>query len=81
MTREMAVLEIPVISIYQSELLCVDKYLIGKGLMKINPQITYEEIKVFLNSFLKGERNLSVLKEGEQSYSLIRNLIYNLNHE
>jgi uncharacterized protein len=81
MTREMAVLEIPVISIYQSELLCVDKYLVEKGLMKINPQITFEEIKVFLGSFRRDKKDLSVLKEGEQSYSLIKNLIYNLNHE
>ena len=81
MTREMAVLEIPVMSIYQSELLCVDKYLIEKGLMKINPQITYDEIKVLLNSSLQAKKELSVLKEGEESYSLIKNLIYNLNHE
>jgi uncharacterized protein len=81
MTREMAVLEIPVISIYQSELLCVDNYLVKKGLMKINPQITYEEIKNFLASFQKDKKDLSVLKEGEQSYALIKNLIYNLNHE
>jgi uncharacterized protein len=81
MTREMAVLEIPVISIYQAELLCVDNYLVDKGLMKINPQISYEEIKDFLASFGSGKRDLSVLKEGEQSYALIKNLIYNLNHE
>ncbi|MEI6047777.1 MAG: DUF354 domain-containing protein [Bacteroidota bacterium] len=81
MTREMAVLQIPVISIYQSELLCVDKYLVNKKLMLINPQITYEEIKAFLASFQNDKKDLSVLKEGEQSYTLIKNLIYNLNHE
>jgi uncharacterized protein len=81
MTREMAVLEIPVISIYQADLLCVDNYLVGKGLMKINPRITYEEIKDFLASFQRVRKDLSVLKEGEESYALIKNLIYNLKHE
>jgi uncharacterized protein len=81
MTREMAVMEIPVISIYQSELLCVDKYLVNKGLMIINPDITYERIKTFLDSGFLNKKEMSALTEGEQSYSLIKNLIYNLKHE
>lgn len=81
MTREMAVLEIPVISIYQSELLCVDKYLVDKGLMKINPKITHEEIKAYLGSGVRRNEEMSVLTEGEQSYIKIKNLIYNLKNE
>jgi predicted glycosyltransferase len=81
MTREMAVLEIPVISIYQAELLAVDRYLIEKGLMMINSKITYEEIKSFLGSFSGSESNWLILKEGEQSYSIIKKLIYNLQNE
>lgn len=81
MTREMAVMEIPVISIYQSELLCVDKYLVDKGLMIINPDITFEGIKDFLGSDFRYKKEMSALTEGEQSYILIKNLIYNLKHE
>ena len=81
MTREMAVLEIPVISIYQAELLAVDRYLIEKGLMMINSKISYEEIKSFLGSFSGSESNWLILKEGEQSYSIIKKLIYNLQYE
>jgi predicted glycosyltransferase len=81
MTREMAVLEIPVISIYKSTLLMVDKYLIGKGLMIINNDITYDEIMAFLESPSGSKNSWQVLKEGEQSFSQIKNLIYNLQNE
>jgi uncharacterized protein len=81
MTREMAVLEIPVISIYQAELLCVDKYLVDKKLMKINPRVSYDEIKTFLCSDLINGKEWSVLNEGRQSYKIIKNLIINLKHE
>lgn len=81
MTREMAVMEVPVISIYQSELLSVDQYLVKKGMIKICPKITYEEIKDFINSFLNSKKEWTTLLEGQQSYSMIKNLIYNLKHE
>jgi hypothetical protein len=80
MTREMAVMEIPVISIYQAEMLCVDKYLVNKGLMKISPHITYEEIKVVIYSGSVLKRGWAILKEGQESFSLIKNLIYDLKH-
>lgn len=75
MTRELAVLGIPVISIYQAEMLCVDKYLVEKGQMKINPDITYEEIKINLitdNNLIKDK---SILEEGKQSYNIVKELI------
>jgi predicted glycosyltransferase len=81
MTREMAVMEVPVISIYQSDLLCVDRYLIDRGLMKINPEITFEEITSFLESDSKPGREWKVLNEGRSSYSIIKNQIYNLYNE
>jgi len=81
MTREMAVMNIPVISIYQSELLSVDNYLIDKGLMKINPKITYKEIISFISNTPDSGSELSVLKEGLQSFELIKEHIYNLQNE
>jgi len=81
MTREMAVLNIPVVSIYQSELLSVDNYLISAGLMKVNPKITYDEIISFINSKPASGIELSVLKEGHQSFELIKEHIYNLKNE
>ena len=79
MTRELAVLGIPVISIYQAEMLCVDKYLVDKGQMKIKPDITYEEIKIILAAGSVIKKDLSVLAEGKESYRILKNLIFNLN--
>ena len=80
MTREMAVMGIPVISIYQAELLSVDKYLIDKKLMMIKPDIDYQGIETFLASGVTRNNELPALDEGEQSYTLIKNQIYNLKH-
>jgi predicted glycosyltransferase len=80
MTRELAILEIPVISIYQAELLSVDKYLVDKGLMKVSPSIGYEEIKNTISSISVAEKNWSVLNEGKESFAIIKNLIINLNN-
>lgn len=81
MTRELAVMEIPVISIYQAEMLSVDKYLIDKGVMKVSPHITYEDIKAILCSDIATEKEWTVLNEGKESFSLIKNLIMNLKNE
>lgn len=78
MTRELAVLGIPVISIYQSKMLCVDKYLIDKGQMKAIPDITYKEIRDILRTEINLKTDSSVLKEGLVSYQMIKNSIMNL---
>lgn len=77
MTRELAVLEIPVISIYQEELLSVDRYLMNKGLLKINPKITFEEIRSVIGSGSENKKEWSALNEGKGSYSLIKDIITN----
>ena len=78
MTRELAVLGVPVISIYQSEMLCVDKYLIDKGQMKNKPDITYKEIKIDLFKGNNSQKDSSILNEGKESFNIIRELIVNL---
>jgi hypothetical protein len=80
MTRELAILEIPVISIYQAELLSVDRYLVDKGLMKVSPSIGYDEIKNSINTGYSAEKSWSVLNEGKESFTIIKNLITNLNN-
>jgi predicted glycosyltransferase len=81
MTRELAVLGVPVVSIYQAKSLCVDKYLVEKGQMKINPDVTYSEIKSILTNSRNVEKNYSTLNEGKISYNLIKNTIVNLKYE
>ena len=71
MTRELAVLNIPVISIYQSDLLCVDKYLVEKGYMKVNPELTYQDLQLELSSETGKKSDFVVLEEGIKSYELI----------
>jgi hypothetical protein len=81
MTREMAVMSIPVISIYQAELLAVDKYLIERGLMIINKNIGYDEVKKFIDSPSSSGGSSDVLNEGESSFNLIKDQIYSLHNE
>jgi len=71
MTRELAVLNVPVISIYQSDLLCVDKYLLDKGCMKVNPELSYQDVTSELSSEIGKISDLAVLKEGIKSFELI----------
>ncbi len=78
MTRELAILNIPVISIYQSDLLCVDKYLLDKGCMKVNPELSYQDVKHELSSVPRENENPKVLNEGLKSFELIYNEICKL---
>jgi uncharacterized protein len=81
MTRELAILEIPVISIYQAQALRVDEYLINRGLIIMNPKITYEEIKSIISSGIESKKTWKTLNEGRESFSIILNLITNLKND
>lgn len=78
MTRELAVLGIPVISIYQEELLKVDRYLAKRELLQINPDITYDEIKQRLVDSTQKRQDKTVIEDGKDSYKMIKDLVYNL---
>jgi len=76
MTRELALLGIPTISIYQDELLEVDKYLIQNNFMhhETKPTLT------LLEQILAGktvQNNSSLRKKGDDAFLLISNSIYN----
>jgi uncharacterized protein len=79
MTRELAVLGVPVISIYQAKLLCVDNYLVDKGQMIIKSDITYDEIESIIQKGNSIKKDLFVLNDGKESYNKIKNIIINLN--
>jgi predicted glycosyltransferase len=81
MTRELSILGIPVISIYQEKMLRVDQYLVDKGLMMINPYFTYKDYQALLGTDLGSENKWSVLNEGKTSNALIKSLIYALKNE
>ncbi len=81
MTRELAVLGVHVISIYQADSLEVDRYLIDKGLMTINARLTFEETVKFIASNAKNTKNNVALNEGLESFNLIMNLIISLKND
>jgi predicted glycosyltransferase len=75
MTREMAVLGIPTISVYQDELLDVDEFLISQGLMIHKPDLTGEFALAYLQKCEQKGPDDSLLKKGKESYYLIKELL------
>ncbi|MBB4080500.1 hypothetical protein GGR28_003134 [Lewinella aquimaris] len=71
MTRELAVLGVPVVSIYQADLLAVDEYLVHKGLLRVNPALDYPGIQKLLSESEEKPRDQSVLKTGTIAFDLI----------
>jgi len=80
MTREMAVLGYPTISVYQEELLSVDKFLLNQGALVHNKNITVEFVYDYLGNF-NGGINSILLKKGNEAYTLLKETILNLIYE
>lgn len=78
MTRELAVLGVPVISIYQANLLCVDKFLVDNGNMVVRPNITFDEIKEIIGNTSVKSKKVNTLEDGEKSFEFIKNMIVDL---
>jgi len=77
MTREMAVLGIPTISVYQDELLDVDRYLLEVGAFSHMPELTAAEALNFLESASHQPPNRELLDKGKAAYGLVKNKILN----
>jgi uncharacterized protein len=76
MTREMAMMGIPTISVYQEDLLNVDKYLISQNLMAHIPNLTIESInRILENSHRNGKINNDLLEKGQKAYELFKDAI------
>jgi uncharacterized protein len=75
MTREMAVIGIPTISVYQDELLDVDEYLLKLELLQHLPKLTAEKAIQCINSNESKTPNQDLLLKGKESYYLIKSLI------
>ena len=75
MTREIAFLGIPTISIYQSDLLEVDKYLIEHKYLLHETRLKKEQILDYLKS-KESVENTELYEKGKQAYNLIKNSIY-----
>ena len=78
MTRELAILGIPTISVYQDDLLEVDKFLLQKGAMLHQPDITAEKVRSFLHSLEDKKPDLELMNKGREAYQLLKSNIYKL---
>lgn len=77
MTREMAVLGIPTISVYQDELLDVDRYLLEVGAFAHMPQLTAQQALDFLQSASHRPPYRELLEKGKAAYELVKSTILN----
>jgi uncharacterized protein len=75
MTREMAVLGIPTISVYQDELLDVDRYLIEQGAYIHRPQLTAAQALDHLDALARQSPNRELLSKGRSAYDMIRDRV------
>ena len=75
MTREMAVIGIPTISIYQDELLEVDKFLISENCMIHNSKPTGDYVDSYLKDKLKSPPNKILMEKGKEAYHQIKETI------
>jgi predicted glycosyltransferase len=75
MTREMAVLGIPTISVYQDELLDVDRYLLGQHAFLHRTQLASTEALDYLASAERRPPDTRLLEKGRQAYELIKSAI------
>ncbi|MET3107072.1 putative glycosyltransferase [Oxalobacteraceae bacterium GrIS 2.11] len=75
MTREMAVMGVPTISVYQADLLDVDRHLIEIGAYVHQPNLTAEQVLHVLESAAKKPANRDLLEKGKAAYELIKNTI------
>lgn len=80
MTREMALMNVPTVSVYQDELLGVDKFLISKGLMihkdSLSPNDVEEILRNEKKTTAKSENILA--QKGKEAYNLIKETILNI---
>ncbi len=78
MTREMAVLGVPTISVYQDKLLEVDRHLLEVGAYVHVPQLTAEQALKFLDEISQQPANRVLLEKGKAAYQLIKQTLLSL---
>jgi predicted glycosyltransferase len=75
MTREMAVLGIPTVSVYQDELLDVDRYLLEVGAYVHAPALTAPTLLSLLDVAARKSANRELLDKGRRAYAEIKSEI------
>ena len=75
MTRELAILGVPTISVYQDDLLEVDKYLISQKVMAYEPGITPLIVENHLQQEAATSSNTDIMEKGKRAYQLLKKRI------
>jgi len=75
MTREMAVLGTPTVSVYQDELLAVDRHLVEAGMFLHRPRLTAAELLAHLDAVTRQPPNRELLDKGRQAYALVKRAV------
>lgn len=78
MTREMAVLGVPTISVYQPELLGVDRYLVEQGLMTHDRNLSAPAALALLASLTRKRPNRDLLERGRAAWQLVKETLLGL---
>ena len=78
MTREMAVLGVPTISVYQPELLGVDRYLVDNGIMAHDRNLTAPAALAWLAMVTRKEPNRDLLQRGRAAWQLVKQTLLSL---
>ena len=75
MTREMAVLGVPTISVYQDAMLAVDRYLLESNAFVHRPTLRADEALAYLENSARRPPNRMLLQKGQRAYDMIKNEI------
>lgn len=81
MTREMALIGVPTISVYQDNLLEVDKLLINENLMTHIINLGYDKVKEIINLNKSQMINITLITKGKEAYQLIKQALLKLNQQ
>nr|MBI1232852.1 DUF354 domain-containing protein [Cytophagales bacterium] len=79
MTREMSMIGIPTISVYQGELLDVDNFLIQEKYLVHQPDLDLQFVKQMLRDSSEMKKNRTeLIEKGKEAYELLKSELINL---
>jgi predicted glycosyltransferase len=77
MTREMAIVGVPTISVYQDKLLGVDEELVNTGKMTHEVDLDYPKVQSFIKTYADKPLDNTLMLKGKEAYDMIFSKIAN----
>ena len=77
MTREMAIVGVPTISVYQDKLLGVDEELVNAGKMTHEVDLDYPKVQSFIKTYADKPLDNTLMLKGKEAYEMIFSKIAN----